>query len=164
MNVILRKGFWLFLLIGVSFLVYPAFAKQQQAEKSIRSFFNHLTAERYEDAFKHVAYFDKYSDVRPAIPYDRAEKEWMARVKSLKEKGQYVQGLQNVTMSDNDGFPVASLSLIVVEDGKQKNIDSGVNLIRRGFMWKIVSFVPVNGVQDEVIKAISGDFREIDRK
>lgn len=148
----------------MSFLLYPAIAKQQQAEKSIRSFFDHLTAERYEDAFKHVAYFDTYSDAKPSISYDRAEQEWTTRVKSLKEKGHYVQGLQKITMSDNDGLPTASIFLIVVENDKQKNIDSGVNLMRRGFKWKIVSFVPADSKQDEVMKAISGNLREINRK
>lgn len=123
-------------VLGALFL--PGAVDRYQSKQAAKGALDNLVNQNYEKAFENIYYFDVASDLEPTIKFKEAETKWTQRVKDLEEGGTYVTDYKGLKVKLDDTYPIGSVDLIIMENGKEtlkKNVrllffpsDKGWNL------------------------------------
>lgn len=126
------------LCVVLGSLFLPGAIDRYQSTQAAKGALNNLVTQNYENAFRNIYYFDVASDLEPTIEFKEAETKWIQRVKDLEESGTYVTDYKGLKVKLDDAYPVGSVDLIIMENGKEtlkKNVrllffpsDKGWNL------------------------------------
>lgn len=126
------------LCVVVGALFLPGAADRYQSRQAAKGALDNLVNQNYEKAFESIYYFDVASDLEPTINFKEAETKWIQRVNDLEEDGTYVTGYKGLKVKLDDTYPIGSVDLTIMENGKEtvkKNVrllffpsDTGWNL------------------------------------
>jgi hypothetical protein len=75
-------------LLALAFL--PSIIEKNQSRNAAKGVLENVKNQNYEEAFEHVYFFDRASDLKPEISYKDAKKEWIDRLTDLREQGIYL--------------------------------------------------------------------------
>lgn len=149
-------------LVGIA--VIPGIIDRNQSSNAAKGVLDNVIEQDYEKAFESVYFFDKASDLEPTISFNEAKNKWINRVKDLKEQGTYVVDYSKLRVRLDDTYPVGTVDLIIMENGK-KIEKKGVRLwfAKGKGDWKLGNFDYYNGDIDEAWEEVlSGHFKYVD--
>jgi hypothetical protein len=152
-----RIGIGIFIVImGVIFI--PNMVLRFSVEQAVTGLLDNVIDSNYEEAFEHVFYFDRATDLKPTITFEEAKEQWITRVKNLKDQGVYIKDYRNLKVWEDDGATKGTVSLVIIKNGEKITRES-VHLwfSKQNGDWKVGSFEHLsNDVHEEWEKALSG--------
>jgi hypothetical protein len=151
-------------LVGMA--VIPGIIDINQSRNAVKGVLVNVIEEDFEKAFESVHYYDIGSDLEPTISFNNAKNKWIERVKALKEQGTYVVGYNKLRVRLDDTYPVGTVDLILIENGKKiEKKDVRLWFAKgKGGSWKLGNFDYYNGddIDEAWEEALSGNFMYVD--
>jgi hypothetical protein len=126
-----------------------------QAWQAAQHFYSHLAADDFESAFDYVAYYDKYSDVPPEMPEEKAQHVWVNRVSRMAVEGIYLSRVKRIKVLLDDGSPKGRAYVTIWDQGVEREIVQDVHFAKPG-TWKVQDVASMSGELSEFSQAISG--------
>ena len=142
-----------FLIIMIAVTVKPI--TRYQTHRAATMYYGHLAAGEFEKAFEYVAYYDRYSDLKPEVPYEDAKQIWVNRVSKMKENGIYLSKVEKIKVFIDDGYPMGTAYVIIVNKGIENSATQHIHFVNFGG-WKVQSVRSTSGGLPEFDKTISG--------
>lgn len=143
------------IFIGAVFIIFTLI-DQIRIRATIDDYFDALKRNKFEEAFKKVAYFDKYSDVPPVIDYESAKEIWTNRVEGLVDEGILLKNYHSIRVWKDDGYPRGEATIVLLE-GEQgiKKYNVSIHLVKFDGHWKVQSIYS-SADQNRFEQAVSG--------
>lgn len=108
------------------------------ASSNADQFLTDVTKGDFEKAFDYVYFFNNAYDEDVTISYEDAQKNWVNRVKKLKEEGTYIKSFQDLDIYSDDGWHRGYVILTVVENGKEQIYDNvNIAFSKKEGKWKV---------------------------
>ncbi len=146
---------FIILVLIVILIIKTDFVGNGLIKNKVVDFLEDLQNGDFESAFDNVAYFDESSDLPPKILYDNAKSIWIKRVKAQKEEGTYLKDYKDVKVWTDDGYPMATAKIILMENGTEKTYKVAFALFRFNEKWSVQN-IYASSEQTEYEKAICG--------
>ncbi|MFS0671676.1 hypothetical protein [Ornithinibacillus sp. 179-J 7C1 HS] len=146
------------ILLGVVFI--PGLLDEYQSRSAVKNVLDNVIDEDYENAFDSVYYYDVASDLEPIISYEDARKQWIERIKDLKQDGIYLVEYSDLRVKLDDTYPTGTVDLVIMENGEQI-IKDNVRLWfgQRDDKWKLGNLdYRFDEVEEGWEVALSGNF------
>jgi hypothetical protein len=145
-------------LLALAFL--PGVIDENQSRNAAKGVLENVINQNYEEAFEHVYFFDRASDLEPEISYKDAKKEWIDRLTDLREQGIYLLDYHHLRVHLDDHYPIGYVDLVFMENGEKKmKEDVGLWFAPRENKWKLGDFnYYKEDSEEEWEHALSGKF------
>ncbi|WP_175987360.1 hypothetical protein [Bacillus sp. Marseille-Q1617] len=148
-------------VLGLLALVFiPDVIDKYQSRSAAEGVLENVINQNYNEAFDHVYFFDRASDLEPEISFENAKKEWTDRLTGLRERGIYLVDYKRLRIYLDDQYPEGKVDLVFMENGEKKvKKDVGLWFASREDKWKLGDFYyHQNTVKEEWEDALSGNF------
>lgn len=127
-----------------------------QTYRAASRFYSSLIAGDYAQAFDHLAYYDRYSDLPPDMAQTEAKAIWIERVDALREAGIYLVDMEALEIHFDDGYPVGTARVTVMNREKVVTVLQQIHFVQRAGVWMVQGVLTD---PDERVEAIA----QIDR-
>jgi len=140
-------------LLVAAFWLHPL--TRYQTYHAASRFYDALIKGDYAQAFDHLAYYDRYSDLMPEISRTEAKSIWTERVDALREAEVYLVDMAALEVHFDDGYPVGTARVTVMDRGEAVTVVQQIHFVERAGSWMVQEVSPDPDVSAAAITQIS---------
>jgi hypothetical protein len=109
-----------------------------QANHQAGRFLKDFTDKKFDHAFNRLYFFDGNYDGDVSISEATAKRNWVTRNTKMMNSGTYILSYNGLHIRMNDGWPVGTVNLVMMENGKKKIYkDVHIAFSKKDGTWKI---------------------------